>query len=94
MSSIFKTKVRDHLLLAGCKSGIEVAVGETLTLIHSNKSKLRHKAVKDTAHRYCCEYCSLKNLECSSIRCSKYERSDNQDIHFVRLIDKPVSKPL
>lgn len=63
-------------------STIETNIGETITTVSMDKSKLRHIAVKDTDLRYACDYCSLRDLECSIIKCGRDERTDNNDIHY------------
>ena len=42
-------------------STIETNIGETITTVSMDKSKLRHIAVKDTDLRYACDYCSLRD---------------------------------
>lgn len=61
---------------------IETGVGETITTVSEDKSKLRHIAVKDTTLRYACDYCSMRDLECSIIKCGRDERTDSNDIHY------------
>ena len=61
---------------------IETTIGKTITTVNDNKSKQRHKAVKDTDLRYACDYCSLRDLECSIIKCGRDERTDSNDIHY------------
>lgn len=61
---------------------IETVVDETITTVSEDKFKLRHIAVKDTAHRYACDYCSMRDLDCSIIKCGRDERTDSNDIHY------------
>ena len=61
---------------------IETGIGETITTVGEDKSRLRHIAVKDTNLRYACDYCSMRDLDCSVIMCGKDERSDNNNIHY------------
>lgn len=72
--------------------GIDIAIGEVILFTQKGKSKQSHKVVKDTEYRYACDYCSLRDLDCSIIKCGSDERSDGQNIHFIN--DKSVSKPL
>lgn len=61
---------------------IETGVGETITTVSEAKSKLRHIAVKDTNLRYACDFCSLRDLDCSIIMCGSDGRTDSNDIHY------------
>lgn len=61
---------------------IETGIGETITTVGEDKSKLRHIAVKDTTLRYACDYCSMRDLDCSIIMCGSDERTDSNDIHY------------
>ncbi|MDD2300325.1 MAG: hypothetical protein PHR52_11695 [Fermentimonas sp.] len=75
-------KEMEAISIIKINSTIETNIGETITTVSMDKSKLRHKAVKDTDLRYACDYCSLRNLDCSLLLCSRDERSDAQDIHY------------
>lgn len=65
-----------------CTPIIETSLGGSITTVNEDMSKLHHKAVKDTDLRYACDFCSLRDLDCSIIMCGSDERTDSNDIHY------------
>lgn len=61
---------------------IETSLGGSITTVNEYKTKLHHIAVKDTNLRYACDFCSLRDLDCSIIMCGSDERTDSNDIHY------------
>ncbi len=54
---------------------------------------IHHVAVDDSDNDHACESCSLRDIDCSNIRCGHDERHDKRDVYFVQQ-SKTVSEPL